>query len=110
MQAAAGAPIMAAIAESYGEGGRFHAHLLVAGVADLSIDFWRKRADRRFGGTVLEMYDGSNNACRYFIQNYFARAGELHLEGELDRRKPEPPKWAASVNPAVEPITKGRVR
>ena len=82
---AARGPIMAAIAEGRGENGRFHAHLLIAGVAHLSIGFWREDACRRFGSTELEIYDPSGNACRYVIQNALATGGELHLEGDLTR-------------------------
>ena len=95
LQRSAGAPIMAAVAESYGDGGRLHFLVLIAGVAHLSIDWWRDKAVREFGSTKFALFDGTRNACRYFVQNAFARSGELHLEGDM-RSKRAPVK-----NPAV---------
>jgi hypothetical protein len=100
MQQAAGSPIMAAVAESYGDGGRLHFHILIAGVAHLSIDSWREEAVRQFGSTDLKNYDSSGNAVWYFIQNTFGKGGELHLVGDLSPRE----------NGAAATVEAGRTR
>jgi hypothetical protein len=84
LEAAAGAPIGCVAATNFGTvGGRFHAHLLIAGVAHLSIDEWWRIAFSRFGRTTIDEYDPSRGGTYYVAKNALAENGELWFGGQL---------------------------
>ncbi|HLY18327.1 MAG TPA: hypothetical protein VKR61_13935 [Bryobacteraceae bacterium] len=82
LEVAAGEPILWVIAEAFGKiRGRYHCHLLIAGVDRVSIDPWEREAHRRFGWTEIEPYEPSLGGAHYVARNAFARNGELHFGG-----------------------------
>ncbi|MGH9353138.1 MAG: rolling circle replication-associated protein [Terriglobia bacterium] len=70
------------LAEEFGGlGGRFHCHLLVAGVAALRRDFWWREAFRRFGRTEIKPFNPEQGAA-YYAAKYAAKSlGNLHFGG-----------------------------
>jgi hypothetical protein len=84
IQKHAGQPIGWVIAEEYGRlGGRYHCHLLVAGVRHLPRDFWRREANRRFGFTRIELFHPTRGAAYYAAKYEGRRDGEVRLGGTL---------------------------
>ena len=72
------------IGEEFGTiGGRYHAHLLVAGVTHLRRDEWWEKAFERFGRTRIEPFD-PQRAAAYYTAKYAAKQlGGLHFGGLL---------------------------
>lgn len=76
------------IAEEFGRvGGRYHCHLLIAGVARLPRRFWWKVAFDRFGRTRIEPFD-PDKAAAFYAAKYAAKAlGAIHPGGTLAGRE-----------------------
>jgi hypothetical protein len=72
------------IAEEFGSfGGRFHCHLLIAGVKNQGRRFWWAEAFRRFGRTRIEPFD-PQRAAAFYAAKYAAKSlGNLELGGTL---------------------------
>lgn len=84
VQNSAKGPIAWVMAQARGElGGRLHVHLLVAGVAHLSIDVWRTDLTRRFGDSQLEEFEDSRGGAHYVAKNGLADSGDFRFGGEL---------------------------
>ncbi len=72
------------LAEEFGAlGGRFHCHLLIAGVADVRRDFWWREAFRRFGRTRIEPCQQARAAACYAAKYETRSLGNLHFGGAL---------------------------
>lgn len=84
LQKAASGPIGWVIAEEFGSiGGRWHCHILIAGVRNLPRKFWWAEAHRRFGWTRLEPFDPTRGAA-FYAAKYAAKAlGNIHFGGIL---------------------------
>lgn len=84
IQENAGHPIGWVTAEEFGRwGGRYHCHVLMAGVKLLSREFWRREANRRFGYTRIEAFNPARGAV-YYSAKYAGRLpGQIHLGGTL---------------------------
>ena len=84
LQEAADRPIRWMIGEEFGRvGGRYHTHLLVAGVAHLRRDEWWRVAFRRFGRTEISPFDPKRGAAFYCAAYASKRIGALHFGGPL---------------------------
>jgi hypothetical protein len=82
IQEPAGHPIRAMIAEEFGRvGGRYHAHVLVAGVAHLRRDEWWEKAYARFGRTRISPFDRALGGAFYAAKYASKQLGELHFIG-----------------------------
>jgi hypothetical protein len=84
VQRDAGRPIGWVLAEEFGRlGGRWHCHMLITGVRQLSRDFWRREACRRFGYTRIEAFNPLQGGP-YHTAKYEGRSpGEIHFGGTL---------------------------
>jgi hypothetical protein len=84
VQRDAGPPIGWVLAEEFGRlGGRWHCHVLITGVRQLSRDFWRREANRRFGYSRIEAFNQQWGAA-YYTAKYAGRSpGEIHFGGTL---------------------------
>lgn len=82
--AAGGSRIGWVLAEEFGcSGGRWHCHLLIAGVSKLRRRFWWGEAFRRFGQTRIEPFNFEKGAA-FYTAKYAAKAlGEIHFGGFL---------------------------
>lgn len=76
------------IAEEFGRaGGRYHCHLLIAGVGHLQRRFWWSVAFERFGRTRIEPFD-PEKAAAFYAAKYAAKAlGAIHTGGTLAGRE-----------------------
>jgi hypothetical protein len=84
VQKLAGLPIGWIIAEEFGRlGGRWHCHILVAGVSGLHRKFCWLEARRRFGNTRIEPFDPSRGAAFYAAKYAGRTLGEIHFGGTL---------------------------
>lgn len=84
VQKLAGHPIGWIISEEFGGlGGRWHWHILVAGVSGLHRRFCWLEAQRRFGYTRIERFDPARGAAFYAAKFVGRSAGEIHLGGTL---------------------------
>ena len=84
VQRDAGQPNGWVIAEEAGRlGGRYHCHVLIAGVKRLSRDFWRREANRRFGYTRIEVFDPRRGAAYYAAKYERRLPGAIHFGGFL---------------------------
>jgi len=84
LEVAAGRPIGWVLVLDYGaEGGRLHAHLLVAGVHHLDLDSWWRSAERRFGSSAFSEYAEEGGAAHYLAQHVLTQTGDLHMGGGL---------------------------
>lgn len=82
MQEAAEQPIRAMIAEEFGGiGGRYHGHLLIAGVAHLRRDVWWEKAFERFGRTKISQFDPALGGAFYAAKYASKQLGALHFIG-----------------------------
>jgi hypothetical protein len=95
LQKAAGEPIRALIAEEFGRlGGRYHAHVLVAGVAHLRRDEWWEEAFDRFGRTKISPFDPKRGGAFYAAKYASKQLGALHFVGPMPGAE-----FAAVLNP-----------
>jgi len=84
VQEAAEQPISWMIAEEFGRAeGRYHCHLLVAGVAHLRRDVWWQAAFERFGITRIEPFDAARGAAFYCAKYASKQLGAIHFGGPL---------------------------
>jgi hypothetical protein len=84
VQKLAGLPIGWIIAEEFGRlGGRWHCHILVAGVSGLYRKFCWLEARRRFGYTRIEAFNPSRGAAFYTAKYAGRTLGEIHFGGTL---------------------------
>jgi len=84
LQEAAGAPIRAMIAEEFGRvGGRYHAHLLLAGVSQLRRDKWWEEAFQRFGRTSISPFDPQRGGAFYAAKYAGKQLGAIHFVGPM---------------------------
>jgi hypothetical protein len=84
VQKLAGRPIGWIIAEEFGRlGGRWHCHILVAGVSGLHRKFCWLEARRRFGYTRIEPFNPSRGAAFYAAKYAGRTLGEIHFGGTL---------------------------
>jgi hypothetical protein len=84
VQKLAGLPIGWIIAEEFGRlGGRWHCHILVAGVSGLYRKFCWLEARRRFGYTRIEPFDSARGAAFYAAKYAGKTLGEIHFGGTL---------------------------
>jgi hypothetical protein len=82
LQEAAEQPIRWMIAEEFGKvGGRYHCHLLVAGVAHLRRDVWWRTAFERFGRTRIEPFNPAQGAAFYCAKYATKQLGAIHFGG-----------------------------
>jgi hypothetical protein len=109
LQEAAGQPISWIIAEEFGRvGGRFHCHLLVAGVRHLRRDEWWAKAFERFGRTRIEPFNPEQGAAFYCAKYAAKQLGALHFGGPLQGEpftavlKPGPKVGRETVTPSPE--------
>jgi hypothetical protein len=109
LQEAADQPISWTIAEEFGRaGGRFHCHLLVAGVGHLRRDEWWRTAFERFGRTRIEPFDPAQGAAFYCAKYAAKQLGALHFGGPLQGErftavlKPGPKVGHQTVTPSAE--------
>ena len=96
LQEAADQPIRVMIAEEFGRiGGRYHTHLLIAGVAHLRRDDWWQKAFERFGRTTISVFDPQRGGAFYAAKYASKQLGALHFLG------PAPgTEYAAILNPS----------
>jgi hypothetical protein len=86
VQRLAGLPIGWVIAEEFGRiGGRWHCHILVAGVSRLSRKWCWLEAQRRFGYTRIERFDPARGAAFYAAKYAGRLLGAIHFGGTLTR-------------------------
>lgn len=84
LQIAAGKPIGWVIGEEFGRiGGRYHCHLLVAGVRELRRDVWWERGFQQFGRIRIEPFDPTRAAAFYTAKYAAKQLGGLHFGGTL---------------------------
>jgi hypothetical protein len=96
LQEAADQPIRAMIAEEFGRvGGRYHAHMLIAGVSHLRRDEWWRKAFERFGRTTISAFDPKRGGAFYAAKYVSKQLGTLHFIGP----RPGVP-FSATLNPA----------
>jgi len=82
LQAAAGRPIRWMIAEEFGRiGGRYHAHMLISGVAHLRRDKWWASAFKQFGRTTISPFDPARGGAFYAAKYASKQLGALHFGG-----------------------------
>lgn len=103
VQEAAEQPISWMIAEEFGGiGGRYHCHLLVAGVAHLRRDVWWRNAFERFGRTRIEPFDAARGAAFYCAKYATKQLGGIHFGGP---RSGEPYAAVLKPGPSVGRVT-----
>ena len=84
LQEASGKPIRAMIAEEFGRfGGRYHGHLLVAGVAHLRRSEWWEVAFERFGRTIISPFDPQRGGAFYAAKYASKQLGAIHFVGPI---------------------------
>ena len=82
LQEAAEKPIRWMIAEEFGKsGGRYHCHVLVAGVAHLRRDTCWEKAFERFGRTNISPFDPKLGGAFYAAKYAAKQLGGLHFGG-----------------------------
>jgi hypothetical protein len=98
IQEAADTPIRAMIAEEFGRaGGRYHAHMLLAGVAHLRRDHWWEKAFERFGRTNISAFDPRRGGAFYAAKYASKQLGALHFIGPMPGGE-----FAAILKPAPD--------
>jgi hypothetical protein len=82
LQESAEQPIRWMIAEEFGiTGGRYHCHVLVAGVRHLRRDVWWAKAFERFGRTKISVFDTKLGGAFYAAKYAAKQLGALHFGG-----------------------------
>jgi hypothetical protein len=86
LQEAAEQPIRWMIAEEFGRtSGRYHCHMLVAGVGHLPRDVWWAKAFEQFGRTKIELFDPLLGGAFYAAKYAAKQLGALHFGGPAPR-------------------------
>jgi ribonuclease HI len=87
LETAAAQPIESVFLEDFGDiGGRYHFHLLIAGVDHLSSDVWEREACRQFGDCEIKPYDGEQGAAHYVAGKAVSKDRDLHYYGDFERK------------------------
>jgi hypothetical protein len=82
LQEAAGRYISWLIADGFGRlSRRYHCHVLVAQVENLSIEYWQAKAAAQFGRTEIEPFDPALGGAHYVAKNALSKNGDLHFGG-----------------------------
>jgi len=72
------------LAEEFGRiGGRYHCHLLVAGVVNQTRKFWWSEAFRRFGRSEIRPFNPEQAAAFYAAKYAAKQLGFIHFGGTL---------------------------
>lgn len=101
LEIAAAQPIESVFLEDFGDlGGRYHFHLLIAGVDHLSSDGWEREARRLFGDCKIKPYDAEQGAAHYVAGKAVSKDRDLHFYGEL-RKKADAGDSATRVSSVV---------
>jgi hypothetical protein len=96
LQNAACQPIRWMIAEEFGNvGGRYHCHVLVAGVSHLRRDEWWRTAFEQFGRTRISPFDPEQGGAFYAAKYAAKKLGALHFGGP-----PPHQEFSARMNPS----------
>jgi ribonuclease HI len=83
LESASGEAVGWALAADFGpRGGRFHAHILIAGIGHLSRYTWWKKAFERFGRTEIRKFEDDGGA-EYYLAKHAVQTGILHVGGPL---------------------------
>jgi hypothetical protein len=84
MERAAGGRIAYVMVEDLGKvSDRIHAHILVAGVADLDRRLWWAKAFREFGRTTIEPYVEHGGGAQYTARPMASNSSEIHFGGKM---------------------------